>query len=178
MSTFGDSGYGSEPPPSNIYFAPLRSPARPSWWRHKLLKELFYAASPQLPRRLNWIPEGRRQRLVWREDILRPHHNDVHREDSVWNAELSVLGVVQPDDCWLSVKCDDPSTIHHARLICQLSEPEEPTLQTDFRQAMSNLDIIMSDTTGSSTCSVLVRDGGIIKLRVRHVPFVVGYLLR
>jgi len=140
-----------------------------------LSRQVTYAASPLLCQRLCWIMEGSRDRLVWRYDIHKWRRDGRLSKKDIWNAELSVVGMLYPDDCWLTLRSSTIAEFQESRLICTLVAPDYGPFRDDFNLATSNLQCLMSERFAYQTSKsrVLYTDQGRVKLRVRHVPFVV-----
>ena len=139
-----------------------------------------YAASPQLPQRLCWITDNARKRLVWRHDVHAWRCLGRQSNASIWNAELQIIARLDPADCWLTPITTPLSTLEDARLVCRLSAPDNDLLRADFERAIANVNALMNDPLVhgyTSKTDVLFPDDKGVKLRLRHVPFVVRCLL-
>ena len=140
-----------------------------------LVMQVGYAASPLLHQRLCWITDGLRDRLVWRADVHDWRHRGHSSKSGIWNAELSVIGVLLPADSWFASRASSIRDLQDCRFFGTLRAPNGATLENDFNAAMRNLNYLMDERMGavSSKTAVVYRDEGITKLTVRHVPFIV-----
>ena len=136
-----------------------------------------YAASPTLCERLIWITEGRRDRLVSAVDFENWRRSGRTSIDRVWNAELSIIGVVDRADCHLTARSSTITELQQSILTCSLAAPSVGLLRVEFLQAMRNVESLLrklgSDAVPHSN-SALVSEQGSLKLLLRHVPFVVS----
>ena len=134
--------------------------------RDSLVLQADYAAAVDLHKRLCWITEGQRRRLVWLDDL---NQKQVTANDPVWNAELAIIGVIKPDDCWFTISNASRSPLNATQLSCRLSPPLNPTLSADFTRALANLNAIMAAACTPHYDALHGSD----RLTLRHVPFVV-----
>lgn len=135
-----------------------------------------YAASPMLTKHLCWIVDSCRRRLVRIDELQPVDLNRQRRPDSIWNAELSIIGVCNPKDCELAITPSTASSLPHARLLCRLTAPSDNVLRAHFHRAIDNLTELMSGLhpAVASKAQVFVRTPTTLKLLLPHVPFIVS----
>ena len=146
-----------------------------------------YAASPQLRDLVTWTKDGRRHRLVWKEDVHRA--DDLYKSSvadghspvaaNIPSAVLSAIVLITDDDCWLMADgawrgpSDYAASFADIKLTCTGAPAPYPFLQQDFTATVANLEHFMKKSDGAKKVGVILMQDGFKKIRFRHVPFVV-----
>jgi hypothetical protein len=144
--------------------------------RDRLATSIAWAASPEIVDRLCWIRDGSRRRLVWSHNLQCLKRFGDRATKLAGNAELSIMGQLTIDDCWMIPKGEHGSLETSPLddiLVCRLTPVNNAILIDDFDRTWTNLQALMNAADIGDQRGVLYQDLYGRSLRFQHIPFVV-----